>query len=128
MDINPYALQTTLKTLSNNRVLGDMIQASIFTHPIKPHSIDVLICNPPYVESTHEEYILGQSSPSLVSAYAGGPDGKLFIEHLLKIYQEMLTDKGVMYLLTEETNGNISGTKILSRRIGGEGLNVYRLA
>jgi release factor glutamine methyltransferase len=127
MDINPYALETTLKTLRNNGVSGDMIHSSIFNSPLNPHSIDVIICNPPYVESTTEEYELGQTSPGLVSAYAGGPDGRVFIEKLLGIYSELLTEKGVMYLLTESTNGKIQGTRILHRRILGEGLSVYRL-
>lgn len=55
-DINPHAIQATISTASKNKTRVDPILANLLD-PIRPGEIDILCFNPPYVETSDDEYV-----------------------------------------------------------------------
>lgn len=75
---------------------------------ILPHSVDVLIFNPPYVPTDELPDILGrtegrskfeESSHLLALSYAGGKDGMETTQRLLQQLPQLLSPHGVAYVL-----------------------------
>lgn len=86
ININKHQLQTRIAC-----VLSDGLQACTGTY-------DLILCNPPYVNSASmaglsAEY---QQEPNL--ALAGGNDGMDFVRQMLKDVPEKLSDNGVLVL------------------------------
>ena len=130
-DINNYACVATAETA--NRAIAEIkreISTASISHGqfidvlngdlttcLLPHSIDVLIFNPPYVPSElpdltkHDQYnsvkgklssteIFERDSHMLALSYAGGEDGMVVTNRLLDQLPGILsTDRGVAYVL-----------------------------
>ncbi|ORX93412.1 hemK methyltransferase family member 2-like protein [Basidiobolus meristosporus CBS 931.73] len=105
-DINPDAAQATLLTASKNkaRARSQTKRATInpiitnFTQGLDTRlhkSIDVLVFNPPYVVTPSEEV----GSNSIEAAWAGGIDGREVIDKMLPTVQDLLSPRGVFYLV-----------------------------
>ena len=108
---NPVADGSSLPTAATflNSVTADLANC------IKPGSVDVLICNPPYVPSDSSPTIQSvdwTASGSLASSaqferdsyllslsYAGGHDGMEMTNRLLEGLPNVLSSRGVAYLL-----------------------------
>ena len=134
-DINEYAAQTTRKTLERNSVEGGVVVTDLLTSLSTRLSgqIDVLLFNPPYVETLSEEV----GSRGLESAWAGGEKGREVIDRILPKVSELLSPIGVFYLVLVEQNdpGEVSCLLksndmyvecILARKAGGERLVVLK--
>ena len=99
VDINPVACRTCIRTSRHNLCSVDVIQADL-ADAILPHSVDILIFNPPYVPTPNEEI---QGSGIEVS-WAGGEDGRMVIDRLLLQLDRILSSKGVLYMVLVEEN------------------------
>jgi len=127
VDINHKASLLASRTAAANSVsLVDFVTTSVFANINFKGKVDVIVCNPPYVVTPEEEYKEAQLKKDISSSYAGGTRGREFIDQLLPVANEMLSDSGVMYLLYEEANGHLEGLKLLERREGCEALTVIR--
>ena len=95
--------------------------------------VDILLFNPPYVVTPHEEV----GGHDLSAAWAGGVRGREVIDRFLPLVDEVLSACGVLYLLLLEQNDPddvthvLSGygldcTVVLRRRAGPEHLLVLR--
>lgn len=85
-DLNPHATRCTRLTgLSNsiplNPVLTDLTSALL---PRLERSVDVLVFNPPYVETEDEEAEMAQEGGAIERAWAGGKGGMRVTDRLLE--------------------------------------------
>ena len=128
VDINPYATSLANSTIKlNNCTNVDLINIDIFGKMNLNNKVDIIICNPPYVVTSSEEYLQCQKKKDIDSSFAGGENGREFIDKLFMVAKEILTDHGVLYLLFEEQNGIFEGVKLLEQRRGCENLAVVRM-
>ncbi|KAF2266172.1 hypothetical protein CC78DRAFT_542680 [Lojkania enalia] len=120
-DINSFACQAASKTIHNavksaqTSIFLDVVNSDLASS-LRPHTIDLLIFNPPYVPtrlpdfSRHDSYNdlpAGQTSTTfeqdsylLELAYAGGIDGMEVTNRMLEQIPQILSfDRGVAYLL-----------------------------
>ena len=127
LDINQAACVLAQRTLAENQApLADLAVADLYKGFNLTGKVDVLICNPPYVITSAEEYEECQQRKDLSSSFAGGEDGRQFINLLIE-HKHVLADSGVVYLLFEEHNGAFGGVPLSETRSGCEGLSVVRL-
>lgn len=128
VDINPSATGLAKATFDRNSCKRhDFITMDVFKGLNINAKADVIICNPPYVITSPEEYHECQMRKDISSSFAGGENGREFIDKLLFFAREALTDNGVLYMLFEEHNGNFEGLKLSEQRAGCEGLSVIRM-
>ncbi|KAI5801516.1 hypothetical protein DFH27DRAFT_557034 [Peziza echinospora] len=114
------------------------------TSGLRPGSIDVLLFNPPYVPTDEAPVIpeaMGTSPPLssfedesryLALTYAGGKTGMVTTERLLERLHEVMSPRGVVYLLLCAQNrpeevaermrgGHYGGTEWNMEKVGGSG-------
>ncbi|CAG9323585.1 unnamed protein product [Blepharisma stoltei] len=126
-DINIDAVKLTQRTFCENRIeMADVVGIDILKGLNLRNKVDVVICNPPYVTSTREEYLECQNNRDISSSCPGGENGREFIDELLRVVDGILSENGVLYLLYEEENGQFGGINLLTERTGCEGLCVIR--
>ncbi|KAI9269821.1 S-adenosyl-L-methionine-dependent methyltransferase [Sporodiniella umbellata] len=102
-DINPFACEITRQTGAKNDIKSvEPIRASLI-HGISPrlkNKCDILCFNPPYVVTTPEEV----GSMGIEASWAGGIDGREVIDEFLPFVKELLSPRGVFYLLLISEN------------------------
>lgn len=84
-DLNPHATHCTRLTSLANSILLDPILTDL-TESLLPRlhrAVDVLVFNPPYVETTSSEVDVAQSGGNLDRAWAGGEHGMVVTERVL---------------------------------------------
>ncbi|XP_050100224.1 methyltransferase N6AMT1 [Anopheles aquasalis] len=150
VDINPAACRMTLKTSSLNAAPVDAVNMDLLAG-LRPHCVDLLVFNPPYVptgevEGSLEEHVdefrSGQNESGtpapIIHSWAGGADGRVVTDRLLGDLERILAPDGVLYLLLLKENRpadvlrwmgdrGFRGTIIKERRIRGEHLFVLRI-
>jgi release factor glutamine methyltransferase len=102
-DINPFACETTKKTgLQNSITHIEPIRTSLVDSilPRLKNRIDILCFNPPYAVTPHEEV----GSIGIEASWAGGIDGREVIDELLPHVKNLLSPKGIFYLLLIDEN------------------------
>ena len=128
VDINPEATSLARETLKlNNCERFDLVTIDVFRNLDLKGMVDVIICNPPYVITSKEEYEECQKRKDISSSFAGGEDGREFIDKLMRCALENLSADGIMFMLFEEHNGQFSGKVLSEQRRGCEGLSVIRM-
>ncbi|KAK3810785.1 MAG: S-adenosyl-L-methionine-dependent methyltransferase [Benniella sp.] len=101
-DINPRATKATQATARQNKLSIDVIETH-FANALLPRlggQIDLLYFNPPYVLTPSEEV----GSHSVEAAWAGGIDGREVIDKFLPYVKQLLSTKGVFYLVVINEN------------------------
>lgn len=101
-DINPHAVETTRKTLEAHGVHAEIVTADIASGLQKrlKGMVDVLVVNPPYVPTPEEE--VGQEG--ITASWAGGENGRRVIDRILPVADELLSEKGWLYMVTLTEN------------------------
>ncbi|RVE75398.1 hypothetical protein OJAV_G00016420 [Oryzias javanicus] len=134
-DVNPAAAECTAKTASCNGVslqpvVTDLVESLL---PQLSGKVDVLLFNPPYVVTPSEEV----GSRGIEAAWAGGERGREVTDRFLPLVGELLSLKGVFYLITIAENdpeeiirvlgeSGLQGESCLSTRAANERLAVLR--
>ncbi|XP_071144266.1 methyltransferase N6AMT1-like isoform X2 [Mytilus edulis] len=134
-DINPVAARVTRKTAESNNVqvepvITDLVKGLL---PRLYKSVDVLLFNPPYVVTPPEEV----GSNSIEASWAGGTDGRQVMNRLFPKVKDILSPKGVFYLVIVKENNQDDIEKIMlnegfkmeniiTRRTGPELLSVLK--
>lgn len=149
-DVNPHAVRATMRTGERNLVSVDPLLTSL-SNGISCASrrlFDVILFNPPYVpterlcaiaerpcrESVHE------CSPLafLEAAWAGGLDGRHWIDQVLPRIDGMLSERGAFYMIALSANRptelmewakrdwNFQSKIVLRRKAGMESLSVIK--
>jgi len=98
-------------------------------------SVDILLFNPPYVVTPSAEV----GGTSLSSSWAGGENGRQVIDQFLPIATELVSAKGMIYLLVIKENNpdeimdlmksfGFESNVVIQRRTGPEYLSVLRFS
>ncbi|CRL04065.1 CLUMA_CG017178, isoform A [Clunio marinus] len=124
VDINKYACDATLRTSKANSVNVQIINMDLLSS-FKPNSIDLLVCNPPYVptftnnldsvcdipeqtklydEEAESVYNSSKSDKMLIKSWAGGLDGCEIINRIISNLDYILAPNGIFYLLIIKEN------------------------
>lgn len=101
-DINPHAVETTRKTLEAHGVHAEIVAADIASGLQKrlKGMIDVVVVNPPYVPTPEEE--VGEEG--ITASWAGGENGRRVIDRILPVADELLSERGWLYMVTLTAN------------------------
>ncbi|ODQ50912.1 hypothetical protein SAICODRAFT_27274 [Saitoella complicata NRRL Y-17804] len=146
-DISPKACPATL--LSSHANLPspthphhlDPIRTSLINPLLSPrlrNQIDILLFNPPYVPTSSSEI---DNTGTIAATWAGGADGMMAgTWDVLSVLGEVLSDRGVFYLVAVSENrpreimevvrrwsgGGVEGDVVVKRTAGREKLHVLR--
>ncbi|XP_041638261.1 methyltransferase N6AMT1 [Cheilinus undulatus] len=134
-DVNPAAAECTAKTASCNSVSLQPVITSLVDSflPRLSGKVDILLFNPPYVVTPSEEV----GSRGIEAAWAGGKRGREVTDRFLPLVAQLLSSKGIFYLITIAENdpeeiicllgkSGLKGESCLSTRAGNERLSVLR--
>lgn len=101
-DMNPHAIRVTQETLEAHDVHAELVLTDIASGLDKrlAGSVDVIVVNPPYVPTPEDEV----GAKGIVSSWAGGEDGRRVIDRILPIANELLSEKGWLYMVTLTAN------------------------
>lgn len=148
VDINPWALETTLNTArlndcSETNCHLECIQSDLTTS-IRKRQVDILVFNPPYVPAEDVPEIPSSKENLdqwLDLALLGGKDGMVITQRVIDQLDNILSPSGVAYILfcarnkPEQLVSNIMKTcdlweidLIEHRKAGWEVLSVYRFS
>ncbi|GAA5881785.1 hypothetical protein JCM1840_004831 [Sporobolomyces johnsonii] len=138
-DLNPHATRCTLLTGETNSVplspvLTDLTASLL---PRLEKQVDVLVFNPPYVETWSEEASEAQSGGTIERAWAGGAGGMEVTNRVLEQVDTLLSERGMFYLVAVPQNKpleilaqmkarGLAGEITLKRRAGREHLHILR--
>lgn len=101
-DVNPRAAAASKATLDRNGVIGDIVLTDL-VRAIRPQvdgKVDVLIFNPPYVPTPSAEV----GGNGISAAWAGGLNGREVLDRLLPFVHQLLSARGVFYLIAVDEN------------------------
>lgn len=98
-DLNPHALDVTLETAKLNDIKIDVVRTDLFAGLENLlGKVDVLLFNPPYVPTDEEP------KSNIELTYAGGRTGRSTLDRLLPRVPELLSPRGVFYLVALHSN------------------------
>ncbi|PIC30667.1 hypothetical protein B9Z55_021834 [Caenorhabditis nigoni] len=98
-DLNPHALDVTLETAKLNDIKIDVVRTDLFAGLENlVGKVDVLLFNPPYVPTEEEP------KSNIELTYAGGRTGRSTLDRLLPRVPELLSPRGVFYLVALHSN------------------------
>ncbi|KAJ0974466.1 hypothetical protein J5N97_016431 [Dioscorea zingiberensis] len=114
-DINPDATRVTQKTLFAHGVHAEIINTNIASGLQKRlvGMMDVIVVNPPYVPTSEEEV----NCKGITVSWAGGHNGRTVIDRILPVVDELLSDRGWLYMVTLKAN-NPSQICLVMRKKG----------
>lgn len=133
-DINPHACKVTKRTSTTNATKVDIIQMDLVTNLLPTNMFDIIVFNPPYVVTEPLEVF----DERLISkTWAGGLEGRQVMERLFVHIPDLLSQKGIFYLLVIKENDpeyiikhfkklSMVGSIIAERKIRGEHLYVIK--
>lgn len=95
-------METTQAALEAHGVHADVIATDIVSGLEKRLAgmVDVVVVNPPYVPTPEEEI----GCKGIASSWAGGLNGRQVIDRILPAVQELLSEKGWLYMIALEDN------------------------
>ncbi|KAF8446240.1 S-adenosyl-L-methionine-dependent methyltransferase [Boletus edulis BED1] len=135
-DINQRASVCTFATGKQNKVPLSPITCDL-SKPLSMRlrrSVDIILFNPPYVPTDHEESVHAQGSAGIAGSWAGGLDGMEVTNRFLDNVGDLLSDCGKFYLVAQAQNNipeicermqikfNLNSRIALQRRAGREHL------
>ncbi|ONI11701.1 hypothetical protein PRUPE_4G121300 [Prunus persica] len=101
-DINPHAVRVARETLEAHGVHAELITTNIASGLEKRLAglVDVIVVNPPYVPTPEDEV----GHEGIASAWAGGENGRSVIDKILPVADNLLSEKGWLYMVTLTEN------------------------
>ncbi|KAI5058374.1 hypothetical protein GOP47_0026544 [Adiantum capillus-veneris] len=113
-DASEAAVKTTLATLKAHKVVANVYNTDLVSGLEKrlAGTVDVLIFNPPCIPTLDEEV----GDDGLTSAWAGGTQGRVLIDRMLKIVDSLLSSRGCFYLVAITANNPGEICQIMQRK------------
>ncbi|MQL71590.1 hypothetical protein Taro_003928 [Colocasia esculenta] len=114
-DINLDATETTCRTLEAHGIHVEVIATDIASSLQRRLAgmVDVVVVNPPYVPTPEEEV----GCEGITASWAGGENGRRVIDRILPVVDELLSERGWLYMVTLTAN-NPSQICLLMREKG----------
>ncbi|GAA5827408.1 hypothetical protein JCM5353_001463 [Sporobolomyces roseus] len=138
-DLHPHATRCTYQTGLANSVPLNPILTNLTSSllPRLTRQVDVLVFNPPYVETEEEELCDAQEDGTIEKAWAGGESGMKITNKVLEQVDSLLSERGLFYLVAIPQNKpleileqmkerGLEGEITLKRRAGREHLHILR--
>ncbi|KIJ21476.1 hypothetical protein PAXINDRAFT_63754 [Paxillus involutus ATCC 200175] len=141
-DINTRASVCTAATGEQNKIPLNPITCDL-SGPLSPrlrHSVDIILFNPPYVPTDHDEASYAQDSAGIAGSWAGGADGMEITNRFLDNVGDLLSDRGKFYLVALAQNNipeirqkmqnsfHLNSEVVIQRRAGRENLHIVRFS
>ncbi|KAJ4785714.1 HemK methyltransferase family member 2 [Rhynchospora pubera] len=123
-DINLHATHTTLQTSANHGVHVEVVATDIASSLQKrlQKSIDVLVINPPYVPTPEDEV----GADGIVASWAGGFKGRLVIDRILNVVNELLSVNGLIYMVALSENDPFDICQVMKEKGFGSKIALQR--
>lgn len=104
-DINSHAVKVTHETLEAHGCRAELVNTDIALGLEKrlAKCVDVMMVNPPYVPTPEEEV----GCRGIASSWAGGENGRRVIDRILPVADNLLSDKGWLYMVTFTANNPV---------------------
>ncbi|KAG6494869.1 methyltransferase N6AMT1-like [Zingiber officinale] len=101
-DINQDAAEATRATLEAHGLHAEIVVTDIASGLQKNLAgmVDVVVVNPPYVPTSEEEV----GCKGITASWAGGYSGRSVIDRILPVADELLSQKGWLYMVTLTAN------------------------
>lgn len=101
IDINRDACNCVQNAISLNGISNvEIINSNLFNNLRTCGQFDIILFNPPYVETEQDEL----NKTDIVASYAGGKQGREVILKFLHTVYDHLSNNGILYLLLEKSN------------------------
>ncbi|MEN6592065.1 MAG: HemK2/MTQ2 family protein methyltransferase [Methanobacterium sp.] len=101
-DINPHALDCTLKNIIANKAYNVELRKGDLFEPVKDEKFDLILFNTPYLPTSEDEIVNGE----LDAAWNGGPNGREVIDRFLAELKDHLNPGGKVQLVQSTLSGN----------------------
>jgi len=135
-DVNRAACKAIQATAVKNNTSLEVLNTTTLTHLSErlKSSVDILLCNPPYVATEQSEAGHGDIS----AAWAGGDLGMNVTKEVIDSLTNVLSESGVAYIILEQCNKpekvleyirtlNLACEIVMERRAGREFLKVVKI-
>ena len=101
-DLNSAACEASTATARNNKAAVEVVRTETVQGLAERlhHTVDLLLCNPPYVATETEE----TGGKGLAAAWAGGEEGLNVTRQVLDSLEQLLSPSGVAYIVVEQCN------------------------
>lgn len=94
-DINKNALKIAKKNNESNQTNVELIQSDMFSN-IREKEFDIIVCNPPYIETATLNTLENQVKKEPIIALDGGQDGLKFYRILANQAYQYLKPNGIL--------------------------------
>lgn len=101
-DINPHALDCTLKNIIANKAYNVELRKGDLFEPVKDEKFDLILFNTPYLPTSEDETVDGE----LDAAWNGGPSGREVIDRFLCEVKDHLNPGGKVQMVQSTLSGN----------------------
>lgn len=101
-DINPHALDCTLKNIIVNKAYNVELRKGDLFEPVKDEKFDLILFNTPYLPTSEDETVDGE----LDAAWNGGPSGREVIDRFLCEVKDHLNPGGKVQMVQSTLSGN----------------------
>ena len=98
-DINFEALIATRATAAANKCSEPHLLCSSLLSGLRPGTVDLVLWHCPYVPTSAKQMNDAVERGDLSCSYAGGPNGTAMLAETLPMLKEVLSPKGLMYLV-----------------------------
>ena len=98
-DINFEALRATRATALANKCREPLLLCSSLLSGLRPGIVDIVLWHCPYVPTSTQQMNDAMVRADLSCSYAGGPNGTAMLAETLPMLKEVLSPKGLMYLV-----------------------------
>ena len=101
-DLNSAACRATRATARKNQAAVEVVRTETLQglEERLHHSVDLLLCNPPYVATEAAE----TGGKGLAAAWAGGKEGLKVTRDVIDSLEQLLSPKGAAYIVLEQCN------------------------
>lgn len=101
-DINPYALDCTLKNIIVNKAYNVELRKGNLFESVKDEKFDLILFNTPYLPTAEDETVDGEVD----AAWNGGPSGREVIDRFLAEVKDHLNPGGKVQMVQSTLSGN----------------------
>ncbi len=101
-DVNPHALDCTLKNIIANKAYNVELRMGDLFEPVKDEKFDLILFNTPYLPTEEDETVCDE----LDAAWNGGPSGRDVIDRFLDGVKDHLNPGGKVQLVQSSLSDN----------------------